>query len=104
MEANVLIKTTSVDEMVSDKIKVQYILNIDILEIHQIDEVANRTIPIMSYLKDGLLPEDKEVARKLRMRATRFFLMGNVLYKRGFSQPYLRCLTPDEFQYVLRDV
>ena len=85
MEANVLIKTTFVDEMVSDKIKVQYIPSIDILEVHQIDKVANRTTPIVSYLKDGLLPEDKEVARKLRMRATRFFLMGDVLYKRGFS-------------------
>ena len=30
--------------------------------------------------------------------------MDEVLYKRGFSQPYLRCLTQDEFHYVLRDV
>ena len=30
--------------------------------------------------------------------------MDEVLYKRGFSQPYLRCLNPDESLYVLRDV
>lgn len=30
--------------------------------------------------------------------------MDEVLYKRGFSQPYLRCLTPNEFHYILRDV
>ena len=39
----------------------------------------------MSYLKDGLLPEDKEEARKLRVRAAKFVLMNEVLYKRGFS-------------------
>ena len=27
-----------------------------------------------------------------------------VFYKRGFSQLYMRCLNPDKFFYVLRDV
>ena len=58
----------------------------------------------MSYLKDGLLLEDKEEAKKLKVKAMRFVLMDEVLYKRGFSQPYLRCLTSDEFHYVLKDV
>ena len=30
--------------------------------------------------------------------------MDEVLYKRGFSQPYLRCLAPDETNYVLWEV
>ena len=30
--------------------------------------------------------------------------MDKVLYKRGFSQPYLRCLVLDEANYVLREV
>jgi len=38
----------------------------------------------MSYLKDGLLLEDKEEARKLRVRAAKFVLKDEVLYKRGF--------------------
>ena len=83
MEADFLAKTASVDEMVSDQIKVQYIPSIDILEVHQIDGVANWTTPIVSYLKDRLLLEDKEEARKLRVRAMRFVLMDEVLYKRG---------------------
>ena len=58
----------------------------------------------MSYLKDGVLLEDKEEARKLRVRAARFILLDELLYKRGFSQPYLRCLTQDESLYVLKDV
>ena len=60
--------------------------------------------PIISYLKDGRLPEGKDKARKLRVRSTRYVLMDEVLYKRGFSQPYLRCLAPNEANYVLREV
>ena len=58
----------------------------------------------MSYLKDRLLPEDKEEARKLRVRATRFIFMDKMLYKMGFSQTYLRCLSSNEFHYVLKDI
>ena len=60
--------------------------------------------PIVSYLKDGKLPEGKDEARKLRIRAARYVLMDEVLYKRGFSQPYLRCLAPHEANYVLREI
>ena len=58
----------------------------------------------MSYLKDGVLPDDTKEVRKLRIRAAKFVLMDEVLYKREFSQPYLRCLTPAESLYFLRDV
>ena len=85
MEADDLAKTAFADEMMSDQIKIQYIPSIDILEVHQIEGLSNWTILIISYLKDGLLLEDKEEARKLRVRATRFVLMDEVLYKRGFS-------------------
>lgn len=36
---------------------------------------------IVSYLRDGLLLEDKEEAWKLRIRATKFILMDKVLLK-----------------------
>ena len=41
----------------------------------------------MSYLKHGVLPEDKEEARKFRARAVRFVLMDEVLYKGVFLNP-----------------
>ena len=31
-------------------------------------------------------------------------LIADVLYKRGFSQPYLRCLIFDEADYLVREV
>ena len=60
--------------------------------------------PIVVYLKDGRLLEDKDRARKLRIRAAKYVLIDEVLYKRDFSQPYLRCLVLDESNYVLREV
>ena len=85
MEADVLAKPTSADKMVDNQIRVQYILSIYIPEVNQIDRVANWTTPIMSYLKDRLLPKNKDEVRKLRVRVLKFVLMGEVLYKRSFS-------------------
>ena len=45
-------------------------------------------MPITSYLKDGVLPDGNEVARKLKVQAAWFVLIKDVLYKRGFSCPY----------------
>ena len=57
--------------------------------MNQIDEVANWTSLIVSYLKDGVLLEDREEARKLSVRAAKFVLKGEVLYKIGFLSPTL---------------
>ena len=85
VEANALAKIASIDEIARDQVKVQYIPSIDIPEVNQIDEVTSQTSPIMSYLKDGVLPKDKEDARKLKVRVARFILIDEVLYKKGFS-------------------
>ena len=60
--------------------------------------------PILSYLKDGQLPPDHEEAKKIQKRATRFTVLNDELYKRGFFQPYLRCVAEEEARYVLEKV
>ena len=57
----------------------------------KIKEPNKWMVPIVRYLKEGWLPEDKTKARKIQFRATRFILIDNVLYRRGYSLPYLRC-------------
>ena len=51
-----------------------------------------------------MLPDGKNAARKLKVQASRFVLMKDVLYKRGFFCPYLRCLVPKEAEYVMKEV
>ena len=36
-------------------------------------------IPIICYLKDEWLPEDKTEARKIQIRAARFVIINNML-------------------------
>ena len=43
-------------------------------------------------------------ARKLKVQALCFVLINDVLYKRGFSWPYLRCLCHEEVDYVMREI
>ena len=60
--------------------------------------------PIIRYLKEGWFPEDKTEARKIQIRAARFVIIDNVLYRRGYLLPYLRCASLEEVDYVLREI
>ena len=77
---------------------------IDSSDVQEICSESNWATIIASYLKDSILPDEKEAARKLKVRAARFVLIKDVLYKRGFSRPHLRCLGNEEADYVMREV
>ena len=104
VEADTLAKEASVTGAMDEFDEVQYVPSIDLLEVQQIENRENWMTPIVSYLKNGKLPKRKDEARKIRVKAARYVLMDELLYKRGFSQLYLRCLAPDEANYVLREV
>ena len=72
--------------------------------MQEINVEENWTTPLIAYLRSGTLPDGKDAARKLKVQASRFVLIKDVLYKRGFSRPYLRCLSHDEADYVMREV
>ena len=72
--------------------------------VQEIGSKGNWTTPIVSYLRDITLLDGKEAARKLKVQVTRFVLIKDILYKRGFSKPYLRCLTTEKADYVIREV
>ena len=99
MEADVL-----ASEPIDEFDEIQYMPSIDLPEVQQMEGEENWMTPIVAYLKDGRLPEGKDKARRLKIRSARYVLMDEVFYKRGFSQPYLRCLAPDEANYVPREV
>ena len=62
------------------------------------------TSPILSYLKDGRLPSNPDKAKKINKRVAWFTVLNDKLYKRGFLQPYLRCVEEEEAKYVLEEV
>ena len=85
VEADTLAKEASVTGATDEFDEVQYVPSIDLPEVQQIENEENWMTPIVSYLKDGKLSKGKDEARKLKVRAAMYFLMEEVLYKRGFS-------------------
>ncbi|GKV10869.1 hypothetical protein SLEP1_g22179 [Rubroshorea leprosula] len=75
-----------------------------VMEISTNPDTPSWTDSIVSFLRDGIVPEDRQEAMKLRKKASRYTLVDGVLYKRSFSLPLLRCLSPYEVEYALREV
>ena len=44
------------------------------------------------------------VIQKVRKRATKFIILNDTLYKRGFSMPYLKCVNEEEAKYILEEI
>ena len=55
-------------------------------KIQEIDVEEDWTAPLKEYLQSGSLPDEKDAARRLKVRASRFVLIKDTLYKRGFSR------------------
>ena len=72
-----------------------------VLKIKQQDEWMT---PIVRYLKEGWLLEDKVKARKIQIKVACFVIIDDVLYRQGYSLPYLRCANSEEVDYVLYEI
>ncbi|KAM1587440.1 hypothetical protein ACFX10_026594 [Malus domestica] len=76
-------------------------------QITQIPRAANRDswiTPIYGFLAYDTLPNDKVQAKQIQYKATRYLIINDQLYKRGFNLPYLRYLTPAEAETVIREI
>nr|KYP43116.1 Retrovirus-related Pol polyprotein from transposon 17.6 [Cajanus cajan] len=59
---------------------------------------------LKAFLTNEITPAEPTEAKRLRTRASRYVVIAGQLYKRGFSTPLLKCLNPDEADYVMREV
>lgn len=59
---------------------------------------------IVNYLQHQTQLKDKFVARRLCLKASRYALFNDHLYRKSFSQPWLRCVTEEEGDYILREL
>ena len=106
--ADRLAKIASAEFMIAPKQVLSFIhissLIDDEANVQEINSKVNWTTSLITYLRSGTLPDGKDAARKLKVKASRFVLIRDVLYKRGFSRTYLRCLSHDKAYYVMREV
>ena len=59
---------------------------------------------IFEFLMEGKVSEDKNEARRIKYQANKYIIMNEKLYRRGYVMPNLRCLWPDEVEYVIREI
>ncbi|XP_017221564.1 uncharacterized protein LOC135148512 [Daucus carota subsp. sativus] len=64
----------------------------------------NWMTPLIAYIRHGTLPTDHSKARQVKAHAAKFFLQDNILYRRNFDSPILKCVDDDEATYCMREV
>ncbi|XP_025674231.1 uncharacterized protein [Arachis hypogaea] len=62
------------------------------------------TYPILQYLIDGTLLPDPKEGKRIKREAANYTIVAGQLYKRGFSQPLLKCIEPGDTEYILREI
>jgi hypothetical protein len=79
-------------------------LKSDVMELDMTPVEPEWATNVIQYLKNGLLPENKIVNRKVKLHATRYSLLGGIHCKRGYFEPLLKCLSKDEVEYVMKEI
>ncbi|XP_022040750.1 protein NYNRIN-like [Helianthus annuus] len=60
--------------------------------------------PIILYLQHGKLPEEKAEARKIQNKAINYEMADDILYRKSFMRPLLRCVDKTDAQYLVREI
>ena len=78
---------------------------VDTVEINQVRAGPSWMDPIMQFLKEDVLLEEKIEADKIRRKATSYWLSeDHKLYKRSFSWPYLLRVHPEQTESLLEEM
>ena len=84
--------------------EVQHLPSIEGFDMNYVQSVESWMDLKITYIKDGNLLADPSEARKVQVSSSIFTILNDELYKRRFSQPYLKCLNLEDVEYVLRDI
>ncbi|KAM1739018.1 hypothetical protein ACFX11_014781 [Malus domestica] len=75
-----------------------------VAEVCNLQQGDSWITPIYKFLAHGTLLNDKVQPKQIRYKSARYLIINDQLYKRGFTLPYLRCLTLAEAEIVLREI
>ncbi|XP_031099667.1 uncharacterized protein LOC116003866 [Ipomoea triloba] len=78
---------------------------INALEIEPVNEEQDLWITdLKEYLQDGKIPNEADRARKVKLRAPRFQVVDDRLYRRSYGGPLMRCLNAFEAEIVMKEL
>ncbi|XP_057517953.1 uncharacterized protein LOC130798872 [Amaranthus tricolor] len=72
--------------------------------INTIDRSETWMGPYVKYLQDQTLPQHENQAKMLQKKAKWFELHEGTLYKKSYTHPLLKCVAPEEGNYILREI
>ena len=73
-------------------------------EVDLIEEKPTWMTPIIAYISNGTLPEDRNEAQKLMYQLSRYTMLDNKLYRQGFSMPLLKCAPEPKASSILKEI
>ena len=71
------------------------------MEVDPVEMEPSWMDPIVTYLITKDLPSEKTEAWRVEYQAARYHFINGVLYKRGFTIPYLRFVHPTQVAGIL---
>ncbi|XP_072077793.1 uncharacterized protein [Arachis hypogaea] len=71
--------------------------------ILSITQVPDWRTPFLDYINTGTMPNDEPNLPLFRRRASFYTVLGNTLYRRGHSQPLLKCISKEEAEEVMAE-
>ncbi|KAL0386196.1 UNVERIFIED_CONTAM: hypothetical protein Sradi_3013900 [Sesamum radiatum] len=75
-----------------------------LLAVQPITSGEDWRTPVIKWLEEEPLLDNRWEAARLKARAARFLLEGRTLYKRSYTHPLLRCLSTEEGIHVLQEI
>ncbi|XP_022040192.1 uncharacterized protein K02A2.6-like [Helianthus annuus] len=80
--------------------------SIEELEVQDVitEESPNWMTPIKNFLKNGELPADQTEAERVKIKSRQYVLQGEILYKKGYLAPLVRCVGHEQSQYLVKEV
>ncbi|XP_071727340.1 uncharacterized protein [Rutidosis leptorrhynchoides] len=68
------------------------------------EEQSNWMEPILQYIRNNALPNDKYEARLVRERAPMYIIQNDILYRKSYFGPMMRCVGPIEAEMIVDEV
>ncbi|XP_016205400.1 uncharacterized protein LOC107645794 [Arachis ipaensis] len=78
--------------------------SIELLSITNINHLRDWRTPFLEYINAGIIPRDELNPQHFRRKASLYTNIEGELYRRGFSQPLLKCLNKDEAKEVMDEI
>ncbi|XP_071712877.1 uncharacterized protein [Rutidosis leptorrhynchoides] len=68
------------------------------------EEQPNWMEPILQYIRGDVLPTDKHEARLVRGQAPMYIIQNDILYRKSYCGPMMRCVGPIEVEIIVEEL